>query len=152
LHRQSNNVSYVKRGFTGYSYPAKIAKIYDRSVGYRNLTQTDNVRLIEPSHPGSFVKNGVLAPHGLSVTDAADVLGVTRPALSALLNERAHLSPEMALRLEMAFGVSMETLMRMQNDYDISLARKRASKIRVAPYKGKSGTPPLPSSTGADHS
>jgi len=53
------------------------------------------------------------------VTDAAHVLGVTRPALSALLNERAHLSPEMALRIEKAFGVSMDTLMRMQNSYDI---------------------------------
>ncbi|ARS27583.1 HigA family addiction module antitoxin [Sphingomonas sp. KC8] len=101
------------------------------------MTEKDDVRLIEPSHPGGFVKQEILAPHGLSVTEAADVLGVTRPALSALLNERAHLSPDMALRLEMAFGVSMETLMRMQNDYDISLARKRASRIRVRPYQGK---------------
>ena len=50
------------------------------------------------------------------MTDAAIALGVTRPALSALFNERAHLSPEMALRIEKAFGVSMDTLMRMQNE------------------------------------
>lgn len=95
-----------------------------------------DVRLKEPAHPGGFVKHKVLKPHGLSVTDAAEVLGVTRPALSALLNERAHLSPEMALRIEKAFGVSMETLMRMQNSYDIAQARKRAGDIKVERYSG----------------
>lgn len=89
------------------------------------------------AHPGGFVKHEVLQPLGLSVTEAAEALGVTRPALSALLNERAHLSPDMALRIEKAFGVSMETLMRMQNDYDISQARARADEIKVTPFKGK---------------
>lgn len=97
----------------------------------------DDLRLRKPAHPGGFVKHEVLQPLGLSVTDAADALGVTRPALSALLNERAHLSPDMALRIEKAFGVSMETLMRMQNSYDIAEARKRAGKIRVSPFKAK---------------
>jgi antitoxin HigA-1 len=64
-------------------------------------------------------------------------LGVTRPALSALLNERAALSPEMAVRIEKAFGVSMETLMRMQNSYDIAKARKHAAGIKVARFKAK---------------
>lgn len=91
-----------------------------------------------PAHPGSFVKTGVIEPLGLSVTAAADVLGVTRAALSALLNERADLSPEMAIRIEKAFGVPMETLMGMQNSFDIAEARKRAGEINVAPYKGKS--------------
>lgn len=90
-----------------------------------------------PAHPGSFVKSEVLKAHGLSVTEAADVLGVTRPALSALVNERAHLSPEMAIRIEKAFGLPMETLMRMQNSYDIAQARKREGDIKVAPFKGK---------------
>jgi addiction module HigA family antidote len=54
--------------------------------------------------------------------------------LSALLNARASLSPEMALRIEKAFGVSMETLMRMQNSYDIAEARKREGEIKVSPY------------------
>lgn len=96
-----------------------------------------DVRLKEPTHPGGFVKHEVLKPHGLSVTDAAEVLGVTRPALSALLNERAHLSPDMALRIEKAFGVSMETLMRMQNSYDIAQTRKRAGDIKVERYAEK---------------
>ncbi len=93
-------------------------------------------RLKEPAHPGGFVKHEVLKPLGLSVTEAADALGVTRPALSALLNERAQLSPEMAIRIEKAFGVSMETLMRMQNSYDIAQARKREAEIKVERYTG----------------
>lgn len=101
------------------------------------MTDKADVRLKEPAHPGGFVKHEVLKPHGLSVTDAADVLGVTRPALSALLNGRAHLSPEMAVRIEKAFGVSMETLMRMQNSYDIAQARKRAGEIKVERYNRK---------------
>ena len=95
------------------------------------------IRMKNPAHPGGFVKSEIIEAHGLSVTAAADVLGVTRPALSALLNERAHLSPEMALRIEKAFGVAMDTLMRMQNSYDIAEARKREAEIKVAPFKGK---------------
>ena len=97
----------------------------------------DGTRMASPAHPGGFVRHEVLKAHGLSVTEAAGVLGVTRPALSALVNERAHLSPEMAIRIEKAFGLSMETLMRMQNSYDIAQARKRQGEIKVAPYKAK---------------
>jgi addiction module HigA family antidote len=88
-----------------------------------------------PAHPGDFLKHEVLEELALSVTDAARVLGVTRPALSALLNERASLSPEMALRFEKAFGLSMDTLMRMQNSFDIAQARKRENDINVKPYR-----------------
>lgn len=101
------------------------------------MSEEHDMRLKEPAHPGGFVKHEILKPLGLSVTEAADALGVTRPALSALLNERAHLSPEMALRIEKAFGVSMETLMRMQNSYDIAQARKRQGEINVERYMGK---------------
>lgn len=84
-----------------------------------------------PPHVGGFVRHEILAPLALNVTEAAKALGVTRPALSALLNEHADLSPEMALRLEMAFGVSMDLLMRMQNSYDIARTRKLAKSIKV---------------------
>ncbi len=87
-----------------------------------------------PSHPGGFVKTEIIEPLGLSVTAAALVLGVTRPALSALLNERASLSPEMALRIEKAFGVSMDTLMRMQTSYDVALLRRKKPAIHVRRY------------------
>jgi antitoxin HigA-1 len=73
--------------------------------------------------------------HGLSVTETARVLGVSRPALSSLLNGRAALSGEMAVRFEKAFGVRMETLMRMQNSYDIAETRRRAKGIRVVRFR-----------------
>lgn len=100
------------------------------------MSATAGIRMKNPAHPGGFVKHEIIEPHGLSVTDAARVLGVTRPALSALLNERASLSPEMALRIEKAFGVSMDTLMRMQNSYDIAQARTREGEIDVARFTG----------------
>ena len=101
------------------------------------MSATGGIRMKTPAHPGGFVKSEIIEPLGLSVTEAARVLGVTRPALSALLNERADLSPLMALRVEKAFGVSMDTLMRMQNSYDIAQTRKRENEIELAPYKGR---------------
>jgi antitoxin HigA-1 len=103
-----------------------------------------NYRLQSPPHVGGFIKTEIIEPAELSVTAGAAALGVTRAALSALLNERAALSPEMALRLEKAFGISMDTLMRMQNSYDISVARKRAGDINVAPYQPKPKTEQQP--------
>ena len=101
------------------------------------MTAMNGIRMKNPAHPGGFVKSEIIEPLELSVTDAAKVLGVTRPALSALLNQRAALSPEMALRIEKAFGVSMDTLMRMQNSYDIAQARRRAGQIKVARFVRK---------------
>ena len=98
------------------------------------MSVTPGIRMKTPAHPGGFVKHEIIEPHGISVTDAARILGVTHPALSALLNERATLSSEMALRIEKAFGVSMDTLMRMQNSYDIAQARKREGEIDVARF------------------
>jgi addiction module HigA family antidote len=92
-------------------------------------------RMKSPAHPGEFIRHEIIEPLGLNVTSAAAALGVTRAALSALLNQRASLSPEMALRIEKAFGVSMDTLMRMQNSFDIAAARRRADEIVVLPYK-----------------
>lgn len=95
-------------------------------------------RLKTPPHPGGFVRTEIIEPLALSVTEAAAALGITRPALSAFLNERSALSPDMALRIEKAFGVSMDTLMRMQNSYDIARARQRADEIDVVRFTGKS--------------
>lgn len=99
------------------------------------MTDQTNFRLKNPPHPGGFVKGEIIDPAGLSITAAAEALGVTRPALSAFLNERSALSPEMALRIEKAFGVSMDTLMRMQNSYDIAQTRKREAEVQVKPYR-----------------
>jgi len=88
-----------------------------------------------PPHPGDFVSTEIIEPAGLSVTAASAVLRVSRPALSSLLNGKADLSGDMALRIEKAFGVKMDTLMRMQASYDIAQTRKRASKIHVKPFQ-----------------
>ncbi len=85
-------------------------------------------------HPGGFVRAMVIDANRLSVTEAALALGVTRPALSALLNNRADLSADMALRIERVFGIPIERLMRMQSDFDIARARKRQNEIKLAPY------------------
>ena len=84
-----------------------------------------------PPHPGDFIRTEIIAPAGLSVTAAATALQVSRPTLSSLLNGRADLSGDMALRIEKAFGVKMDTLMRMQSSYDIAQTRKREKQIRV---------------------
>lgn len=102
------------------------------------MSSVQDIRMKNPVHPGGFVKFEIIEGFGLSVTDAAEALGVSRPALSAVLNERAKLSPDMALRLEKAFGVSMDTLMRMQNSYDIAQVRKRAHEIDVKPFGKRS--------------
>jgi len=99
-----------------------------------------DIRMKNPAHPGGFVKTEIIEPLGLSVTDAAQVLGITRAALSAFLNERTSLSPDMAIRIQKAFSVSMETLMRMQNSFDIAQAHRREGEIQVQPYVPK--TPP----------
>jgi addiction module HigA family antidote len=101
------------------------------------MSSDTGIRVKRPSHPGSFIKHEIVEPIGLSVTDAAEALGVTRATLSALLNERARLSPEMALRMEKAFGVSMDTLMRLQNSFDIAQTRARAREIKVTRFRTK---------------
>jgi addiction module HigA family antidote len=80
-----------------------------------------------PPHAGDFIRTEIVEAAGLSVTAAAVALGVSRPALSSLLNGKAGLSGDMALRIEKAFGVKMDTLMRMQSAYEIAQARSGRS-------------------------
>ena len=84
-----------------------------------------------PPHPGGIVRRQCLEPLGLSVTGAARGLGVTRQALSQLVNERTGISVDMAVRLSKAFGSSPETWLRMQMAYDLWQARERAERITV---------------------
>ena len=83
----------------------------------------------EPPHVGGFLKDAII-PDEMSVTQAARLLGVGRPALSQLLNEKASLSPEMALRVEKVFGVKMDTLLRMQARHDAWHMRGREAEFR----------------------
>ncbi len=84
-----------------------------------------------PPHPGGIVKRQCLEPLGLTVTRTAKGLGVTRPALSELVNERTGISVEMAIRLSKAFGSTPETWLEMQTAYDLWQARDRAREIAV---------------------
>ena len=91
---------------------------------------------IKPPHPGEFIREEVLEPLNLSITKAAEILGVRRATLSGLVNEKAPLSPEMALRIEKAFDLDMDTLLRMQAWYDTSTMREQDEcSIKVRRYK-----------------
>jgi antitoxin HigA-1 len=84
-----------------------------------------------PAHPGRIVRNACLEPLGLSVTEGAKVLGVTRQALNNVVNGKSGISPEMAIRLSKAFGSTPETWLRMQLAYDLAQARKNEDKIKI---------------------
>ncbi len=88
-----------------------------------------------PPHPGGVVRRLCLDALGLTVTEAAKGLGVTRQALSDLLNEKAGISVEMAIRLSKAFGSSPETWLAMQMAYDLWQARSRAASVKVRHFK-----------------
>ena len=84
-----------------------------------------------PPHPGLSVRHDCLEPLGISVTEGAKILGVTRQALNNLVNGKAAISPEMAIRLDKAFGGGAETWLRLQAAYDLAQAEKSADKIKV---------------------
>lgn len=90
--------------------------------------------MMNPPHPGEIVREECLEPLKLSVTDGAKVLGVTRQALNNLVNEKAGISPEMAIRLEKAFGSEADFWLRLQTAYDLAKARKTEGTINVVPY------------------
>ncbi len=87
-----------------------------------------------PPHPGEYVWNDCLKPLGLSVTEAASGLGVTRNTLSRLINGRHRVSPEMAVRLSMAFGSTPEMWLRLQNAFDLARIGKQAGSIHVKAF------------------
>lgn len=87
-----------------------------------------------PPHPGRLVKSACLEPLGLTVTEGAKVLGVARPTLSSVINGKAGISPEMAIRLEKAFGSTADAWLRMQAAFDLAEARRQQSEIEVERY------------------
>ena len=97
--------------------------------------KVDSMAMHNPPHPGGIVRRQCLEPLRLSVTGAAKALGVTRQALSDVVNERAAVSVEMAIRLSKAFGSSPETWLGMQMAYDLWQARSRVESIEVHRFK-----------------
>lgn len=89
-----------------------------------------------PPHPGTSVRADCLEPLGLTVTQAAKALGVSRQALNNLINGQAALSPEMAIRLDKAFGGGAETWLRLQAAYDLAQAERHADRIKVQRLMG----------------
>ena len=87
-----------------------------------------------PPHPGDMIRTEIIEAHGLSITDAAEALGVRRATLSDLLNGKASLTPEMALRIEKAFGPRMDHLLRMQLAHDVAQLRSHEGDIKVPRY------------------
>jgi len=94
------------------------------------------VPMKNPPHPGRMIREANLRPFGLTVTSGAKILGVSRQALSNLVNQRACISLEMAIRLDRALGVPAQTWLRMQCAYDLARALKAGSRIRVRRYRG----------------
>lgn len=92
------------------------------------------LRMHNPPHPGEILRSLCLEPLGLTVTSAAEGLGVSRKTLSAILNERASISPEMAVRLSLAFGTSAESWLNHQFQYDLWQIRKRRKNLRIVKF------------------
>jgi addiction module HigA family antidote len=90
------------------------------------------IQMHNPPHPGEILRGLCLEPLSLSVTDAAKALGVSRKTLSAVLNGRAGISPEMAVRLSIAFDTTAESWLNQQVQYDLWLAEKRRKSLKVA--------------------
>ena len=82
-------------------------------------------------HPGDWLKTEIIVAHGMTMSDAADRLGVTRQALSRLVNGHYGLSADMAIRFEKLFGIKADTLMRMQVAYDLAKARQHEGRLKV---------------------
>ena len=89
------------------------------------------MKMHNPRHPGEVLRELCIEPLGITVTDAAQALGVSRKTLSAILNGRAGISPEMAIRLSKAFDTSAESWLNQQIQYDLWVAQRSASKIKV---------------------
>jgi addiction module HigA family antidote len=89
------------------------------------------MKMHNPPHPGEILRELCLEPLNITVTDAAEALGVSRKTLSAILNGRAGISPEMAVRLSIAFGTSAESWLNLQTQYDLWQAEQNRNKLRV---------------------
>ena len=89
------------------------------------------MKMHNPPHPGEILRELCIEPLGLSITEAAEALGITRKTLSAILNGRSGISPEMAVRLSLAFSTSSESWLNQQAQYDLWEAEKQRKNLNV---------------------
>jgi antitoxin HigA-1 len=101
------------------------------SIMKTTIEVIEMMQMYNPPHPGEVIKELCLEPLGLTVTRAAEALGVSRKTLSAILNGRAGISPEMAIRLSLAFDTSAESWLNQQMQYDLWLARQNQTALKV---------------------
>ena len=94
-------------------------------------------KIVHNTHPGELLREEIITPNHLTITEVAAMLGVTRPSLSNIVNEKAAVSPMMALRIEKVFGGNAELWIRMQASYDLREAEKNAKTLNLKPYKYK---------------
>ena len=92
-----------------------------------------------PAAPGEFIREEILAPLGLSISKAAKLMKMRRPTLSDILNNKARLTPDVGLRIERAFGVSMDLLLRMQATHEAAVARRERGDIDIERYDPEMG-------------
>ena len=97
----------------------------------RIITEVEIMRMHNPPHPGEVLRELCIDPLGLTVTEAAEALGVSRKTLSSILNGRAGISPEMAIRLSIAFDTTPESWMNQQIQYDLWQASREQGKLHV---------------------
>lgn len=88
-----------------------------------------------PAHPGEVFREEVIVPNNLTITEVAAMLGVTRPSISHLVNEKAAMSPMMALRIAKVFGGTPDLWIMMQANYDLRVAKSQAKNLHLKPYK-----------------
>jgi antitoxin HigA-1 len=86
-------------------------------------------------HPGEILKSELIEANALTVTEVADMLKVSRQAISNILNERANISPEMALRIATVFGGTPDIWLRLQTKYDLEKATEKVKKLKLMPYQ-----------------
>lgn len=111
--------------------PSNLMALMQSMSIMRTIIEVYVMRMHNPPHPGEIIREFCIEPLGLSVTRAAEALGVSRKTLSAILNGRAGISPEMAIRLSKAFGTSAESWLNQQVQYDLWLAEKKSKDMDV---------------------
>ena len=131
----------------GAAHESQVILVKYTLLPYGDSMKQDATRIereetvMTPSHPGAFIRSEVIDELGLTIAKAAEVLGVRAASLSDLLNEKCSLSPEMAMRIDLAFNVKVDLLLRIQALHDSAIIRRRAAELNVRRYEPQGEAP-----------